>query len=198
MRTQSVEPNRIFIMATNTWNDFFTTHLENKAGNKITVAYSTAWDHQVSNEAKLAFLNNDASIVVLAVDTNNKIIIIHSFRNLGGTIINPANTYGALIGNGRIASAVVINTASLLQHINITTPGYNAIIGCADKATIEALNRPAQHTRTVDLNGCASFLPAPWLLEAISGANTSDPALLILAAANAATVFNENHENDND
>ena len=130
-------------MAANTWNNFFTARHKNKAGNKNTAVYSTAWSQQATNESKIALLSNDASLAVLAVDANNKIIIIHSFRNLGGTIINPENTYGTLIGNGRIPSAVIIEIASLLQHVATVTPGYDAIISCVDKAAIEGLNRPA-------------------------------------------------------
>jgi hypothetical protein len=48
------------------------------------------WDQATANDAKLALLNNDTNTTLFAVDANNKIIIVHSVKNLGGTILNPA------------------------------------------------------------------------------------------------------------
>jgi hypothetical protein len=39
---------------------------------------------------------------------------MHSFKNLGGTLTNPVNKYACLIGSGRNAVAVIVDTASLL------------------------------------------------------------------------------------
>ncbi len=83
-------------------------------------------------------------MTIFAVDANNKIVVVHSFRNLGRLILQPANSYGALIGNRRVASAVIVDKASLLSHVDITTPTYETIIGCLDKVEIEALTRPTQ------------------------------------------------------
>jgi hypothetical protein len=43
-------------------------------------------------QCKLVLLTNDASTAVLAVDANNKIIIVDSFKNLGWVILElPTN-----------------------------------------------------------------------------------------------------------
>ena len=114
----------------------------------------------------------------------------------GGTILHPANHLGALIGNRRIASTVIVGEASFLQHVNTATPPFHSIIACLDKAEIKAIPhsiRQAVH----NFHTIASFLPAPWLLAAVSGANTSDPALLIFAASEAAANFDLlEHSND--
>jgi hypothetical protein len=44
--------------------------------------------------------------------------------------------------------------------------------------------------------GSVSFLPAPWLADAVIAANSSDPFLLITVAIAAATVFDREHEED--
>ena len=44
--------------------------------------------------------------------------------------------------------------------------------------------------------GSASFLPAPWLVDVIMGANTSDPTTLIPMVNSAAIEYDEIHEND--
>jgi hypothetical protein len=42
------------------------------------------------------------------------------------------------------------------------------------------------------------FLPAPWLLKAVSNTNTNDPALIILAASKIAAEFDNKHKKDNE
>jgi hypothetical protein len=46
--------------------------------------------------------------------------------------------------------------------------------------------------------GSASFLPAPWLADTVIAANSSDPFLLITVVNAAATVFEEEHKEDED
>ena len=131
-------------MAANNWHKYFTNRLENDGGNRNNAIYLTAWSQQRTNDKKLALLTNDTSMAVFAVDTNNKIIIIHSFWNLSESILNSTKIYGTLIGNGHVASMMIINTTSLLQNVNMAAPTYKSIIACADKAAIEGLNRPPQ------------------------------------------------------
>jgi hypothetical protein len=92
---------------------------------------------------------------------------------------------------------VIVDEASLLSHVNVITPTYKTIIACLNKAEIEALPCPNQ-SAACNFHGCASFLPAPCLLEAVLEANTPNPALLILAASKAAAEFNHNFNNDPD
>ncbi len=148
-------------MATNSWHDYFnSSHIRKEAGNKNTTVYLAAWAQGTVNNAKLALLNNDTSMTVFAVNANNKIVVVHSFRNVGRLILHLANIYGTLIGNGCVASAVIINKASLLSHVDVPIPTYETIISCLDKAEIKALTRPTQGAAH-NFHGCASFLPAP-------------------------------------
>ena len=109
-------------MVLNTWHDFFVARAENEAGNKNTVVFTAAWAQANPNDAKIALLTNDASTAFLAVDATNNVVIVHSVRNFGGTILHPAHRFGALIGNGRLASPIIVDEASFLRHVNIATP----------------------------------------------------------------------------
>ena len=182
-------------MVLNTWHDFFVARAENEAGNKNTAVFTAAWAQANPNDAKIALLTNDASTAFLAVDATNNVVIVHSVRNFGGTILHPAHRFGALIGNGRLASPIIVDEASFLRHVNIATPPFHQITNCLTRAEIEGLRRPNQRAAHT-FHGCASFLPAPWLLQGISGANTSEPTSLILAAAEAAENFDIEHNGD--
>ena len=86
--------------------------------------------------AKLAKIFNDTSVVVLGVNMDNRVMVIHSFKILGGTILNPTKKYTCLMGAGQIALAVIVDERSMLSHINKSTPTYAEIISCHTKAEI--------------------------------------------------------------
>ena len=82
------------IVAAQNWHTYLIANRpNNKTGNKDTSVYSSAWSQTTTNNNKLALLTNDRSTAVLAVDTNNKIVILHSLKNLGGTILKPTNRF---------------------------------------------------------------------------------------------------------
>jgi hypothetical protein len=102
-----------------------------------------------------------------------------------------------MVPPGCIASAVIVDKASLLSYVDVTTPTYKTIIACFNKAEIEALTCPTQKV-SPNFHGCVPFLSAPWFLEAVLDTNTSGPALLILAASEATAEFDHNFNNDPD
>ena len=136
---------------------------------------------------------NDPNTAIFAVDVDDKIITLHSFHNFGGLVLNPANKFGALIGSGRAGSPVIVDEASLTRNVNVATPPTHTIIACLNKQEFDTIQRPAQRAAK-NFSSTASFLPAPWLLEAVLGAHTSDPALLVIAAAEEAAAFDLQHQ----
>jgi hypothetical protein len=101
----------------------------------------------------------DATSTVLAIVNNHQIVVLHSFKNLGGIIFNPMNKFACLIGTGRVALAIIFDKASLLAICDIATQGYKTIIACLDKAEIEGLAHPPKAPKNFQC--VASFLLAP-------------------------------------
>jgi hypothetical protein len=84
-----------------------------------------------------------------------------------------------------------------LLLLNITAPTYIAIISCLDAQKISTLVPPIQVNNNPNNFRCsASFLLAPWVLEAILGTDLNDPATLLLATNDAANKFDHLHEMD--
>ena len=54
----------------------------------------------------------------------------------------------------------------------------------------------SQENSIVTYPGSASFLPAPWLADAVIAENSSNPFLLITAVIAAATAFDLEHKED--
>jgi hypothetical protein len=182
-----------------TWADYFTSRTTNKASNKDTTVFTQAWAQVAPSATKLTTIANDVSIAVLALDANNKVMILHSFKNLGGTLLNPTNKFTCLIGTGQVTSAVIVDKTTLLATCNMTMPTYVSIIACIDKAEIKALALiPPIAAAPSNFQCSASFLPAPWLLKAILNSNSSNPTMLILAASDAAAEFDNEFETDDE
>jgi hypothetical protein len=181
------------------WKAFLTSHPKNKAGNKNSAVFTTAWSVLTTNNAKLATISNDDTLAVVAFDRDNKVVVMHSFKNLGGTLLHPTNKFACLIGSGRVASVVIVDEASLLLSLDITSPTYAAIIGCLDKQEISAIAHPAQANNDPNNFHCsAPFLLAPWILEAILETKSNNPATPLLATNDAANDFDHAHENNPD
>jgi hypothetical protein len=181
------------------WKLFFAARESNNAGNKNPAAYLTAWsDIDTTPEAKLHLLENDPTTAILAGDINNGIMILHSFKNLGGTILSPSDKYVCLMGSARMAPIVIVNAVVASDTCSITTPSAEDILACTNLDELLLLQPPlAEETEeTITYTGGTTFLPPPWLLNTVIDAHTDDPFKLILAAKQGAIQFNSNQLTD--
>jgi hypothetical protein len=142
---------------------------------------------------------NEETLTIITVNANNKGVVMYSFKNPGGTLLNPTNKFACLIGSGRVASTVIVDKTSLLLPLIIATPTFVTIISCLDEQEIGAIAHPTQiNNNPHNLCCSASFLLAPWVLGAILEADSNNPATLLLATNDAANKFNHSHENNPD
>jgi hypothetical protein len=147
-------------MLSPTWKHFFATRASNAAGNANPNAYLTAWSDTVDPETKLQLLTNDPSMAILAGDTNNGIMILHSFKNLGGTVLSPADCFVCLVGPNRLASIIHANEVAISENCSITTPSADDIIACNDLEELLNLGTPlAENEEDTTYAGGNTFLP---------------------------------------
>ena len=83
-----------------------------------------------------------------------------------------------LSGTGEIATAFEVNLITLTADCNLVTPIIDALRECTTSTEVAKLEAPDENCR-VTYPGSASFLPAPWLADAVIAANSSN--LMILA-----------------
>ena len=102
-----------------TWKAFFNSRATNADRNKQPGSYLSAWNNDTSAKAKLSLLTNDPSLAVLAGEPGNGIIILHSFKNLGGTILTPADKFVCLIGSNQTAPIVFVNEIALANTCHV-------------------------------------------------------------------------------
>ena len=171
-----------------TWKAFFAARKTNNAGNSNPHAYLTAWSADSTTESKLQLLTNDPGTAVLAGDYHHGIMILHNFKNLGGTILSPHDKYVCFIGANRLVPVVIVNDVAVVENCEIITPSGEDILACNDLEGL--LNLTAPLDDTITYAGSNTFLPPPWLLDTVIEAQTDDPLKLILAVKQGATNFN--------
>jgi hypothetical protein len=178
------------------WQAFLNSHPLNKAGNKNSTVFITAWLALTANDVNFGMIFNEETLTIITVNANNKGVVMYSFKNPGGTLLNPTNKFACLIGSGRVASTVIVDKTSLLLPLIIATPTFVTIISCLDEQEIGAIAHPTQiNNNPHNLCCSASFLLAPWVLGAILEADSNNPATLLLATNDTANKFDHSHEN---
>ena len=136
-------------------------------------------------------------MVLFATDSNKKLLVLHSFKKAGGALLRPEKKLMCLSGTGALATAFEVSPKTIMADCNLVTPTIDALCECTtaiEVAKIETLDENG----LVTYPGSASFLPAPWLVDTVIAANSSDPFLLYTVINTAATVFDEEHEEDED
>ena len=70
----------------------------NDDGNRNVFAYCNALNSNISPIDELKLLAEELNTVMLMVDENKKISIIHHPRNFGGTMTRPSNKVTCIVG----------------------------------------------------------------------------------------------------
>jgi hypothetical protein len=126
-------------------------------------------------------------MVLFAADSNKKLLVLHSFKNAGGTLFHPEKN------TGEIATVFKVNPLTLTADCNLVTPTIDALRECTTATEVAELEAPDENG-LVTYPGSASFLPAPWLADTVIAANSSDPFFLITVVNAAATAFDLEHK----
>ena len=176
-----------------TWKAYFAARESNARGNKSPAAYLTAWSDTSTPEAKLQLLTNDPDTTILAGDSGQGIMVLHSFKNLGGTILSPSDKVACLLGGTRMAPILVVNEVAIFDDIQLVTPSVNDIRACNTIEDLLNLHAPLveENDDTIIFRGTNTFLPPPWLLDTILNTRSDNPHDLIIAAKAGATRFDE-------
>ena len=115
-------------MASINWPIFFDNRHDNNLRNQNSSALSQAWSQMTTPLEKKAFVSNDDNIVILAANSNNTIAVLHSFKNIGGTLLQPIKNFVCFVGANEHTAVVNMSMQSITASINFTTPPINDIL----------------------------------------------------------------------
>ncbi len=71
------------------WKTFIAARLDNTAGNKNTSVFTEAWLPEQIQDQRFQTMTADLDMVLFAADSNKKLLVLHSFKNAGGTLFRP-------------------------------------------------------------------------------------------------------------
>ena len=134
-------------------------------------------------------------MVLFAADSNKKLLVLHSFKNAGGTLLRPEKKLMCLSGTGSLATVFEVDHLTLMAECNLVTPTIDELRECKTETEVAEVEAPEENG-LVTYPGSASFLPAPWLADAVIAANSSNPFLLITRVNTAAKAFDLEHKED--
>ena len=176
------------------WRDYFSGLPSNEQGNKTSSLFSQATFSDLEAAVRLKNVTASMDYVIATVDSSNKIQLLHSVVNCGGTLIRNENKILALIGDGGQSIAVIVDSESLVNACIFKGPKAEEVSSCKSLEEISELEVP--RTGATNFKGSACFVLAPFLRDAILAADTNDPNELILVALKAASDFNSLHDGD--
>ena len=96
------------------FKNYFANLESNEEGNKIMASFTNALSGDTKEDTKTATC--DADVMALGADAEEKVVLIHSMRNLGGLLRRPENKIAALVGMGSNPTGVLITNNSFCQH----------------------------------------------------------------------------------
>ena len=133
--------------------------------------------------------------VILAADANNKIMILHSPKNFGGTRSRPNNKVVCMLGLGAHTMYDFIDLRTALADCQIVVPAVTDLSDCESAQDVANIPAPEENG-LVDFEGSSIFIPAPVLRNAILRSGTNEPFELIPIVTESARNFHSNHEED--
>jgi hypothetical protein len=140
-------------------------------------------------------LTSNPNMVIFAAGKNKKLLTFHSFKNAGGMLLCPENKLMCILGTEASTIAIKINSKQLVANCNLVTPTIHKLCKCKTADEVSAIKAPNK-TGLVTYPGSASFLAAPWLINAVMATNSSNPFHLIAVVDAAAKTFNKEHDAD--
>ena len=174
------------------WKTFIATRKDNADANKNTSVFTEAWSPEKSRDQQFQTLTADPDMVLFATDSNKKLLVLHSFKNAGETLLRPEKKLMCLSGTGSLATVFEVDHLTLMAECNLVTPTIDELRECKTEIKVAEVEAPEEND-LVTYPGSASFLPAPWLADAVIAANSSNPFLLITTINTVATAFDLEH-----
>jgi hypothetical protein len=117
-------------MAQNSWQAHLGVANTTNEANGNFAAFIDALNVRNSKNDRINSLIEDAGGIVMILDNNFKVKIVHSCKKIGGTCTNPIIKMGCLTGFGARALPIIINPERLIKTNDVTIPTDNLIWAC--------------------------------------------------------------------
>ena len=178
------------------YREYFFNLPSNDDGNKLLDSFSEALSGDLTVKERIQIASKDQDNVSVCADAEQKVVVLHSVNNLGGSVRRPDDKIVGAVGMGSNPSGVVISTQSFCTTVKANGPGWTKLESCNTTEELEALKgfKEGQH------HGSNVFLLAPFMVKSVVTAMSRDPLELILSSLRDGVKFDEDNpsfdEND--
>jgi hypothetical protein len=86
-------------------------------------------------------LTADPDMVFFAAHSNKKLLVLHNFKNAGGTLLHLEKKLMCLLGTGSLTTVFKVDLLTLMAECNLVTPTTNTLREC--KTEIEVAKEEA-------------------------------------------------------
>ena len=131
----------------------------NDDGNKNLNSFHEALNSDLTTRDRIKNITEDKDDVVACVDGENKVQLIHSISNLGGTRSRSKDKILGIIGMEQQGICVELIPDSVATDCNFPAPSLADYKRCQSKKELEELEVDDGGT----FNGSSCFIPAPFL-----------------------------------
>ena len=128
-----------------TWANWFINHASNDAGNQNLQAFSDILGSSKNKTTKLRQVMEEMDTVILAANSSNRIMLLHTPKNFGGTRTRLANKLFCMLGMGPQAVSILVNLNLVLANCNIIMPTVNELLGCTTAQEVKDIPIPDQN-----------------------------------------------------
>jgi hypothetical protein len=194
---------------TNQYNDWaakiieWTESEEGEKGNQNLTAFCNATNPEsLERDDRLKAITSTPGIIALAATEEKKIVVLHSIKNLGGSLIRRQDKVLALQGVSHDAPAVELIVESALKNYKSKAPKFDDL----KEKTVDELKEVPVLTRItrdcIHLSGIV--IPPPYLASIIAKAAKEvengelDPMELVVKILAAAKAFDEDHDEEDE
>ena len=133
--------NTIIMELKNTWRQYFITHKDNAVLDQNQSALKSAWSTDSTLDSRLALFGANSDIVIMMLSPiGNKMKMIHSVTNIGGSLTNPGHQVVGLVGMAAKAVPILISEDSIGANVDILVPLVEEIKLVRSEADFASLN----------------------------------------------------------
>ena len=159
----------------NTWRQYFITHKDNAVLDQNQSALKSAWSTDSTLDSRLALFGANSDIVIMILSPiGKKMKMIHSVKNIGGSLTNPGNQVVELVGMAAKAVPILFSEDSIGANVDILVPLVEEIKLVRSEADFASLNsKPSEKY----LGASFALLP-PFLLKVMIETKDHTPAVL--------------------
>ncbi len=90
-------------------------------------------------------LDADPDMVLFAADSNKKLLVLHSFKNAGGSLLRPEKKLMCLSGTGSLATVFEVDHLTLMAECNLVTPTIDELQECKKETVVAEVEAPEEN-----------------------------------------------------